>query len=62
MHAAPEYVVVNKPPGVPAVPPVDNILESVLACAAQVRLLLLVLHTKYLQSQLPTLRPNMGSS
>lgn len=36
MHVTPSYVVVNKPPGVPVVPPVDNVLESCLACAAQV--------------------------
>ena len=36
MHVAPSYVIVNKPPGVPVVPPVDNVLESCLACTAQV--------------------------
>jgi 23S rRNA-/tRNA-specific pseudouridylate synthase len=38
VHAHEDYVVVNKPPGVPVVPPVDNILESCLACTAQVQL------------------------
>lgn len=32
---APEYVVVNKPAGVPVVPTVDNLVECVLACAAE---------------------------
>ena len=36
MHVTDSYVVVNKPAGVPVVPSVDNILESCLACAAQV--------------------------
>ena len=36
MHAADQYVVINKPAGVPVVPSVDNILESCLACTAQV--------------------------
>lgn len=38
MHAAPDFVVINKPAGVPVVPTVDNVLESCLACTAQVRL------------------------
>lgn len=35
VHAAEDFVVINKPAGVPVVPTVDNILESCLACAAQ---------------------------
>ena len=38
VHTHEDYVLVNKPPGVPVVPPVDNILESCLACTAQVLL------------------------
>jgi RNA pseudouridylate synthase len=33
----PEYVVMNKPPGVQVAPTVDNRLECLLACAAQAR-------------------------
>ncbi|BDA46168.1 probable mitochondrial RNA pseudouridine synthase Rpusd4 [Coccomyxa sp. Obi] len=35
VHAAQDFVVINKPAGVPVVPTVDNILESCLACTAQ---------------------------
>ncbi len=39
MHATQDFVIINKPAGVPVVPTVDNVLESCLACTAQVRLL-----------------------
>lgn len=37
--AAQDFVVISKPAGVPVVPTVDNVLESCLACTAQVHLL-----------------------
>ena len=37
IHVGEHFVVVSKPPGIPVVPCVCNILESCLACAAQVR-------------------------
>ena len=37
IHVGEHYVVVSKPPGIPVVPCVCNILESCLACTAQAR-------------------------
>ena len=36
IHVGEQFVVVSKPPGIPVVPSVCNILESCLACTAQV--------------------------
>ena len=36
IHLGENFVVVSKPPGIPVVPCVCNILESCLTCAAQV--------------------------
>ena len=36
IHMGDNFVVVSKPPGIPVVPCVCNILESCLTCAAQV--------------------------
>ena len=36
MHSEDDYVVVHKPAGVQVAPTVDNLLENVLACTAQV--------------------------
>ena len=36
VHVADDYVVVHKPAGVQVAPTVDNVLENVLACTAQV--------------------------
>ena len=36
IHVGEQFVVVSKPPGIPVVPCVCNILESCLACTAQV--------------------------
>ena len=36
MHVGEQFVVVSKPPGIPVVPCVCNILESCLTCTAQV--------------------------
>ncbi len=37
LHNGPDYVVMNKPAGVPSVPTVDNVREDLLACTAQVQ-------------------------
>lgn len=36
VHSTDDYVVVHKPAGVQVAPTVDNLLENVLACTAQV--------------------------
>lgn len=44
VHVADDYVVVHKPAGVQVAPTVDNLLENVLACTAQVPSPLLPAH------------------
>lgn len=52
MHDANDFVVIHKPTGVQVGPTVDNLLENVLACTAQVPHLPSIFHLTVLGSEL----------